>query len=193
MVPSASTPTTPAVTPDSTASMKRRRSSSVVLAPTSASRWLLSSEVMVLKVEPSTARSPSAGLTSTATSRLPSRDLLRRAHQLADRRHQAVGEPHADPDGGEQQRQRHGHIHEPEGHLHAGAALLEQLIFGDIGAGRAQLLQHLRVHRPDHIEIGVVEILERLDGADQRRLARRDHDRLALLGEVHGLLSAAAR
>src|SRR5262249_45915929 len=53
VVPSASRPTTPAVTPDSTASMNLRRSSSVVLAPTNASRWLLSSEVMVLKVEPS--------------------------------------------------------------------------------------------------------------------------------------------
>ena len=98
-MPSASRPTTPAVTPDSTASMKRRRSSSLVLALTSSSRWLLSSEVMVLKVEPSTARSPSAGSTSTFTARLPSRDLLGRADQPADRRHQAVGEPHADPDG----------------------------------------------------------------------------------------------
>ena len=87
-------------------------------------------------------------------------DLLRRAHQLADRRDEAIGEPHADPDGREQQGQRDRHIHEPEGHLHAGAALLEQLILGDIGAGLAQLLQHARVHRPDHIEIGVVEIVE---------------------------------
>ena len=114
---------------------------------------------MVLKVEPSTARSPSAGLTSTFDAEIAVGDLLRRAHQLADRRHQTVGEPHADPDGRQQQRQRNRHIHQPERHLHAGAALLEQLILGDVGAGGAQLLQHARVHRADHIEIGVVEIV----------------------------------
>ena len=85
-------------------------------------------------------------------------DLLRCPHQLANRRHQAIGEPHADPDGGQQQSERDGHIHEPEGHLHARPALLEQLVFGDIGSGLAQLLQHLRIHRADHIEVGVVEV-----------------------------------
>jgi hypothetical protein len=49
-VPSGSTPTTPAVTPESTASMNRLRSSSAVLAPMRASLWLFSSEVMTLKV-----------------------------------------------------------------------------------------------------------------------------------------------
>ncbi len=67
-------------------------------------------------------------------------DLLGRPHQFADRGHQAIGEPHADPDRRQQQGQRDRQIHESEGDLHAGAALLEQLILGDVGARGAQLL-----------------------------------------------------
>ena len=119
-------------------------------------------------------------------------DLLRGPHQLADRGDETIGEPHADPDRREQQGERYRDIHEPEGHLHAGATLLEQLIFGDIGARRAQLLQHARVHRPDHIEIGIVEIIKTLDRADEARLARRDHDHLSFLGKVHRLLRRRA-
>ena len=119
-------------------------------------------------------------------------DLLGRAHQLSDRRNQAIGEPHADPDRRQEQRQRDRHIHEAESHLHAGAALLQQLIFGDAGPGGAKLLQDARIHRADHVEIGVVEIVEALDGADHAGLAGSDDDDLPFLGELHRLLRGRA-
>ncbi len=113
-------------------------------------------------------------------------DLLGRAHQLADRRDKAVREPHADPDGGQQQGQRDGHVHQPEGDLHPRPALLEKLIFRGVGACFAQLLQHLRIHRTEHVEVGIVEIVQRFDRANERGLPRRDDDDLAALGEIHG-------
>ena len=65
------TPMTPELTPDSTASVKRRRRSICSLAATSSARWLRSSVVILLKVWPSCARSPSRGRMGTSTMRLP--------------------------------------------------------------------------------------------------------------------------
>ena len=59
MRPSASTPMTPALAPASTASVKRRRLSIRSRARTMSSRWVRSSCVILLKVSPSWARSPS--------------------------------------------------------------------------------------------------------------------------------------
>ena len=55
-------------------------------------------------------------------------DLLGRAHQLTDRRDEAIGEPHADPDRRQQQGERDRDVHETECDLHARAALFEQRI-----------------------------------------------------------------
>src|SRR5262249_7384303 len=192
MMPSLSTPTTPAVTPDNTASMKRRRSSSAVLAPTNSSRWLFSSEVMVLKVEPSTARSPPAGVDANPPPPIPWGNFLRRAHQLADRRHQAVRKPHTDPDGRKQQRKRNRHIHQAKRDLHAGAPLLEQLILGDAGPRGAELLQHACVHGADDIKVGGGEVVQALDGADHVGLAGRNNDHLPALSYVHRFLRRRA-
>ena len=62
---------TPAETPDSTASMKRRRSVSWLLASTSSVRWLSSSLVMALKFIDSRRRSPSPRRIGSSTLRLP--------------------------------------------------------------------------------------------------------------------------
>ncbi len=71
MLPVASTPMMPALADDSTASMKRRRPSITSLACTSSSRWVRSSWVILLKVSPSRARSPSDLITGTCTARSP--------------------------------------------------------------------------------------------------------------------------
>ena len=62
---------TPADTPESIASMKRRRVSSSVFVVTSSSRWDFSSRVMVLKVAESRRRSPSPRRSGSSTIRLP--------------------------------------------------------------------------------------------------------------------------
>ena len=71
IVPVASTPMTPAVTPASTASEKRRRSSTRSLACRISLRCDFSSCSILLKVSPSEATSPSEARTGTVTSRLP--------------------------------------------------------------------------------------------------------------------------
>ncbi len=76
MLPEASTPMMPALAEDSTASMKRRRLSIRSLALTSSSRWVRSSCVILLKVSPSCARSPSDLWTGTWTCRSPVETIL---------------------------------------------------------------------------------------------------------------------
>ena len=65
--PLASTPITAAGTPDRTASVKRRRSSMVSRAAMRRFCWSRSSEIILLKVSPSRARSPSERRTGTWT------------------------------------------------------------------------------------------------------------------------------
>src|SRR5580704_14764588 len=69
--PPASTPITPALAPASTASVKRRRLSMRLCARMRSSRCVRNSCVILLKVSPSWARSPSPGRTGTSTYRLP--------------------------------------------------------------------------------------------------------------------------
>ncbi len=71
MRPWRSRPMTPADTPDSTASMKRRRSVSWVLAVTRSVRWRSSSLVMALKFIDRRRRSPSPRRIGSSTLRLP--------------------------------------------------------------------------------------------------------------------------
>ncbi len=71
MRPLPSTPMTPALAPASTASVKRRRLSITSRARTMSLRWVRSSCVILLKVAPSWARSPSDRRTGTWTWRLP--------------------------------------------------------------------------------------------------------------------------
>ncbi len=66
-----SRPMTPADTPESTASMKRRRSMSCALAVTRSVRWRSSSLVMALKFIDSRRRSPSPRRIGSSTLRLP--------------------------------------------------------------------------------------------------------------------------
>ena len=91
---------------------------------------------MVLKVEPSTARSPSAGRTSTLTARLP-REICSAAPMSwrigATRRlanHMPIQIAVA------RRRQREGEIHEAVSDLETGAPPLERLILGKFGARR---------------------------------------------------------
>jgi hypothetical protein len=58
---------TPALAPASTASVKRRRESITSRARTMSSRWVRRSWVILLKVSPSCARSPSARRVGTWT------------------------------------------------------------------------------------------------------------------------------
>ena len=71
MRPSALTPITPALAPASTASVKRRRLSITSRARTMSSCCVRSSCVILLKVSPSWAKSPSERRTGTWTCRLP--------------------------------------------------------------------------------------------------------------------------
>ena len=68
---SASMPMTPALAPESTASVNRRRLSIRSRARTMSSRWVRSSWVILLKVSPSWARSPSDFSTGTCTFKSP--------------------------------------------------------------------------------------------------------------------------
>ena len=97
MRPWRSRPMTPADTPDSTASMKRRRSVSWLLAVTSSVRWRSSSLVMALKFIDRRRRSPSPRRIGSSTLRLPRADLLGGADQAADGRDEPAGEPQSRP------------------------------------------------------------------------------------------------
>ena len=156
MLPEASTPMMPALADDSTASMKRRRLSITSLALTSSSRWVRSSCVILLKVSPSCARSPSDLWTGTWTLRSPVETDVGGAHQAADRRHQPVGEIQPDQHRGHQDGQRDHREHQREGDLDAEPAGFDLGVFGDAGLGLLQLADHARVEQPRDVEEGVV-------------------------------------
>ena len=63
------------------------------------------------------------------------RDAPRRIEQAHHRRHDAVGEPQAEPDRRQKEDQRHAGIHQREGHLDA-RALLQQLVVFGLGGPR---------------------------------------------------------
>ena len=166
MQPSASTPMTPALAPASTASVKRRRLSIRSRARTMSSRWVRSSCVILLKVSPSCARSPSDAPGRHLDVEIAGRDDLRRADQAADRRHQVIGEVEPDPDRRQQHDQRDHRVHQSESDLDADAALHEIGVLADAGLRRLQLREHARVEHARDVEIDVVVAAQLDDGGD---------------------------
>ena len=95
------------------------------------------------------------------------RDLICRADQPADWRHQLVGEIEPDPYRGQQHDQRDDRVHQGEGDLHAQPAGLETGVFRHALLGRLQLLDHARIDRARDIEIRIVvaaQLEQRGDG-----------------------------
>ncbi len=215
MRPSALTPMTPALAPASTASVKRRRLSIRSRARTMSSCCVRSSCVILLKVSPNLARSPSERRTGTWMLQIAGRNHIGGADQAADRRDQPVGEIESDPGRGQQHDQRDDGEHQRERDLDAEPARFEIGIFADALLRRAQLLHHPRIEKPRDIEIHVVIAVQLDDGGDvialrdegdlrlgfgdlAEKLRRRQHDLLSIVTsarstvEPSGLMMMAA-
>ena len=185
MVPEASTPMTPAVTPASTASEKRRRSSTRSLAFRISLRCDFSSCSILLNVSPSEATSPSEARTGNGDVEIAGRHLVGGADQLADRPHQPVGDGDAGPDRRQHDDQRQAEIEQREGDLRRRAVRLEAAILVGVGGDDLARLDHLGVDQPDRVEIGVRNLAHLDDGADQVAAVRLDQHRLPAGGRRH--------
>ena len=166
MLPDASTPMMPALAEDSTASMKRRRLSISSEALTSSSRWLRSSCVILLKVSPSWARSPSDFSTGTWTLRSPVETMLAaliRRRIGATRRLAKLR-----PISTEAIRM----VSAITANISANATWMPSLrdsscgVFGDAGLGLAQLRHHARIEHARDVEEGVGEAAQPDHGGD---------------------------
>ena len=171
----------PAEAEDSTASMKRRRLSISSLALTSSSRWVRSSCVILLKVSPSWARSPSDLLHGHLDIQIAGRNIARRAHQPPDRRHQPVGEVEPDQHRGHQDGQRDHREHQRERHLDAEPARFDLGVFGDADFGLLELRDYPGIEQPRDIEEGVVEGAQPDHGRDVVAVGQHRDFRLALV------------
>ena len=140
--PSALTPMTPALAPASTASVNRRRLSMRSRARTMSSCCVRSSAVILLKVSPRWARSPSERYTGTWMLQVAGRHIVGGADQPTDRGDQPVGKIQPDPGRGEQHDQRDDREHQREGDLDAEPARLKIGVFADALLGCRQLLHH---------------------------------------------------
>ena len=169
ILPSASTPMTPALAPASTASVKRRRLS--IMIARAHQVVALGAQLLRHLVE---------GLAELGEVALPAphrhlhieiagRNQIGGADQAADRRDQPVREIEPDPHRRQQHDQRDDGVHQREGDLHADAARLEIGEFRDALLRRLQLLDHARIERARDIEIGVVVAAQ----LDHRRDALR--------------------
>ena len=178
---SASTPMTPALAPASTASVKRRRLSIRSRARTMSSCWVRSSRVILLKVSPSWARSPSPAPDRHLHEQIAGRHDLRRIDQPADRRHQVIGEIEPDPDRDQQHDQRDHRIHQRECDLDAEPLRFELGILGDAGLRGAQLRDDLRVEDARDVEIGIGVGLQLDDGGHVIGVEKQRDLRLGLV------------
>ena len=155
MMPYGSTPMTPAVTPASTASEKRRRSSTRSLASRISLRCDFSSSSILLNVSPSEATSPSDGAHRHRDVEIAGRDLVGRADQLADRPDQPVGDRDAGPDRRQHDDQRQAEIEQGEGDLRRAPVGLQAAIFVGVGGDDLARPDDLGIDQADRVEIGV--------------------------------------
>ena len=79
------------------------------------------------------------------------------AHQIADRRHQPVGEIQPDQHRRHQDGERDHRKHQREGDLDAEPAGFDLGIFGHAGLGLLELRDHARIEQPRHIQERIVE------------------------------------
>ena len=166
ILPSSSTPMMPALADDSTASIKRRRLSITSLARTRSSRWLRSSLVILLKVSPRLARSPSDLLTGTCTCRSPVDTRLAAAisRRIGATSQLAKFSPISTADIST--RQRDDGEDQRKGDLNAEPAGLQFGILGDARFGGAHLRDDARVEQPRDVEEDVVVGAQANDGRD---------------------------
>ena len=191
---SESSPMTPAVTPASTASVNRRRSSSCWLAAISSRRWPSSWLVMRLKARESSAISSSASSSGTRAMRSPLRTRL----AAAMRRLIGVASWSAkfmpSQTAPKQQQQRHDPEDQRGGDLDAGPLALHAAVLGHHLLRALHVVEHVGIDEPaDEQE----EVLAHPIEPQQRPhpivgRARHRHD-LALLGPVPGPRARAAR
>ena len=129
---------TPAETPVSTVSVKRRRSSSWRLASISSRCWLSSWLVMRLKARLSEAELVVLPALGDAGGEIAAAHLLGRGDEAADRRRELGREMDADRHRGDQEQQRHHHEDQREGDLEARALPSELLVLrgGALGLAR---------------------------------------------------------
>src|SRR3984885_8256745 len=148
MLSDASTPIMPALADDNTASMKRRRLSIRSLALTRSSRWVRNSWVILLKVSPSWARSPSDLCMGTCTGRSPVETILaalisRRmgaTSQFAKFRPIRIGALGM-------VRGRHPGEHHREAYMNADPARFDRSIFGGAGLRLVELGHDARIEQ----------------------------------------------
>ena len=157
---------TPAVTPASTASEKRRRSStrSLALQDLVALRFQLQQHLVERVAE----RGDVAvgGAHRHRDVEIAGRHLVGRADQLADRPHQPVGDGNAGPDRRQHDDQRQAEIEQREGDLRRAAVRLEAAILVGVGGHDLARPDDFRVDQPDRVEIGVLDLAQLDDRAD---------------------------
>ncbi len=166
-LPEASTPMMPALADDNTASMKRRRLSIRSLALTSSSRWVRNSCVILLKVSPSCARSPSDLWTGTCTCRSPVETIL--AALIRFRIGATSQLAKFNPISTEAIRMVSAITANISAKfdLNAEPARFDLGVFGDAGLGLLELRDHVGIEQPRYVEEGVVE--RRAAGSPPRR------------------------
>ncbi len=81
------------------------------------------------------------------------RDVLGGADETADGRHEASGEPQADPDGGQHGRHRDHQVHEAVGDLQTAARFAQAIELIDVLRRQPQMLDDLRADAAHHVEI----------------------------------------
>ena len=172
--PSPSMPITPAVTPDSTASVNRRRLSIWSLADEQLGA--LAPELLGHVVEglAEIAEVALRLLGRNADGEVALRHLLGGVDQPPDGRDQPVGKGDAEPDGGEKDDQRDAEIENAERELDPDPARFERPILGDVLRGHGEMPDDIGRDRPERIDEQVVIAVEHGDAADHAGRPRRD-------------------
>ena len=188
---------TPAVTPASTASEKRRRSSIRSLARTRISlRCDFSSSSILLNVSPSERDIAVGGAHRNRDVEIAGRHLVGGADQLADRPHQPVGDRDAGPDRRQDDDQRQAEIEQRERDLRRSAGCFEPAILVRFGPHDLARLDHLGVDQADRVEVGIRRSRRSLTMAptmlrgrrlDQHRLPSAVTGRTAILPAMLGM------
>ncbi len=182
MRPSRSRPTTPALTPPSTASMKRERVSASSCAATRSRRWASSWAVMRLKATASASISSRSSPSRDARLEIAGGDAARGADQAADRLGNARGARQPEPNRAQQHQQRGGEISQRE---HDAQLILARLglVVGDRRRLEIDQGRHDRgIERAGHVEIGVVILVEPIERAQRAHGPIEEHPDIAGVG-----------
>ena len=130
--------------------------------------------------------SPSDTRTGDMNVEIAGRHLIGCANQLADRPHKPVGNGNAEPDCRQHDDQRQSQVGQRERDLRGSSVGLKAAILVGVCPHDLPRLDDLRIDQPDSEEIGVFELPELDDRADDVAGAWLDHHRLAVRRVLHG-------